>query len=96
VLAEFVLSGASKEPLIKVVGVRPLDGHRLWLRFSNNEERVFDCSPLLEFPVYRKIIDAEAFASVYLDYGVPTWLDGSVDIAPGMLYERGTACQEAK
>ena len=31
-----------QEPVIKVCGVRPLPGHRLWLRFTTGEAKVFD------------------------------------------------------
>ena len=29
-----------QEPVIKVCGVRPLPGHRLWLRFTTGEAKV--------------------------------------------------------
>ena len=35
-----------QEPVIKVCGVRPLPGHRLWLRFTTGEAKVFDFTPL--------------------------------------------------
>lgn len=37
-----------QEPIIKVCGVRPLPGHRLWLRFTTGEAKVFDFTPLLK------------------------------------------------
>lgn len=37
-----------QEPVIKVCGVRPLPGHRLWLRFTTGEAKVFDFTPLLK------------------------------------------------
>jgi hypothetical protein len=83
-----------KEPLLKVVGVKPLEGYRLWLRFSNGEARVFDFSPMFQFPVFDKLKDARAFNEVYLDYGAPTWLEGTVDLSPEMLYENSTVYQE--
>ncbi|MDR0350486.1 MAG: DUF2442 domain-containing protein [Coriobacteriales bacterium] len=77
----------SPEELVKVVGVRPMDDYLIWLRFSNKEERVFDLKPLFEFPIFESLKDQRAFREVYLDYGVPTWLDGKIDIAPEKLYE---------
>jgi hypothetical protein len=73
-------------PLLKVIGVKPLDDYRLWLRFSNHEVRTYDVKPLFEYPLFSKLKDREVFGGVYLDYGVPTWLDGQIDISPETLF----------
>ena len=39
-------------PAIKISGVRPLDEHRLWLRFNTGEIRTFDFAPLLSEPAF--------------------------------------------
>ena len=45
----YVLDGIAyagkQEPVIKVCGVRPLAGHKLWLRFTTGETKVFDFTP---------------------------------------------------
>jgi len=76
----------NKEPLLKVVGIKPMDDYSLWVRFSNNEERVCSIKPFLEYPLFDSLKDLDVFKSVYLDYGVPTWCDGNIDIAPESLY----------
>ncbi len=76
-------------PVIKVCGVRPLANHRLWVRFSTGEAKVFDFSLLLDSPAFAPLVDPEVFAGVYIDYGVPVWNDGEIDIAPELLYEQG-------
>ena len=73
--------------LLKVVSAKALSDFRLWLRFSNGDTRVFDASDLLRYPAFKELSDPKLFGDVYLDYGVPTWLDGRVDLAPEMLYE---------
>lgn len=78
-----------ERPLLKVSGVRPLDGHRLWVRFSTGETKVCDFTPLLSSPAFSPLQDATRFAAVYIDYGIPTWEDGSIDIAPEYLYQNG-------
>lgn len=78
--------------IIAVRSVRPLPDYRLWLRFANDETRIFDMTPLLDQPVYHPLRDPDAFFGVYLDYGIPTWLDGAVDIAPETLYLKGVSC----
>ncbi len=76
-------------PILRVSGVRPLSDFCLWVRFNNGEARVFDLSPLLSLPVYAPLADPDTFRSVYLDYGVPAWNDGEIDIAPELLYDQG-------
>ena len=68
-------------PSIKVCGVRPMADHKLWLRFTTGEAKVFDFQPLA---------DETTFAGVYIDYGVTVWKDGEIDIAPEYLYEHST------
>lgn len=79
-------AGEKKQP-IKVCGVRPLDNDRLWLRFNNDEAKIFDFSKLIEEKAYAPLKDITVFKSVYIDYGCPVWLDGEIDIAPEYLYE---------
>jgi hypothetical protein len=84
-----------ESPLLKVVGVKPMEDYRIWLRFSNDEERVYDVKPLFKYPVFAQLQDRDTFASIYLDHGVPTWLDGEIDIAPESLFENSTAYQKS-
>lgn len=74
-------------PPLKVSGVRPLEDHRLWLRFNSGEAKVFDFKPLLEKPCFAPLKDDTVFRAVYIDYGVPVWDDGEIDISPEYLYE---------
>ena len=76
-------------PVLKVSGVRPLEDHRLWVRFNTGEARICDFKPLLHIPAFAPLSDIEAFRNVYIDYGTAVWGDGDIDIAPEALYERG-------
>ena len=73
----------------KVVGVRPLEEHRLWVRFSSGETKTFDFTPLLDTPAFAPLADEKVFYTVGIDYGVPVWNDGEVDISPETLYHQG-------
>lgn len=81
-------AGEPQQP-IKVSGVRPLDGYKLWVRFTNGEAKVIDFSDLLETPAFSPLKDQRVFNGVYIDYGVTVWDDGNIDIAPEYLYENG-------
>lgn len=78
-------------PAIRVSGVKPIDGHKLWLRFNAGEAKFFDFTPLLAFPAFAPLADRAVFDGVYIDYGVTVWNDGEIDIDPAELYERGVA-----
>lgn len=74
-------------PAIEVSGIRAMDDFTLWVRFNNGEARVFDFKPLLSTPAFAPLADADNFRQVYIDYGIPVWMDGDIDISPEYLYE---------
>lgn len=82
-----------QEKTIKVSGVRPMDDYKLWLRFSTGEAKVFDFAPLLNQEAFLPLVDLETFKGVYIDYGIPVWKEGSIDIAPQYLYEHAVAAE---
>ena len=45
----------------RLVAVRPLPGKRLEARFENGATRVYDCTPLLEEPVFAALADDALF-----------------------------------
>ena len=77
------------EPILTVVGVFPLEGHRLRVRFSTGEIRIFDFKPLLKLPAFIPLANEKVFSAVGIEHGVPIWNDGEIDIAPETLYEDG-------
>lgn len=95
----YVLNGIAyageQSPALRVVGVRPLENSNLWVRFNNGETRIFDFKPLLHTPAFSRLADPLVFNNVYIDYGVPTWCEGDIDIAPEMLYKKGEADDSA-
>ncbi len=80
-----------QRPMLKVSGVRPMENHKLWVRFNTGEAKIFDFSPLLDTPGFAPLRDQEVFRGVYIDYGVAVWNDGDIDIAPEYLYQNGVA-----
>ena len=74
-------------PRIEVCGIRALDNYILWMRFNNGEINTFDFQPLLHEPAFIPLSDIDTFKDVYLDYGIPTWLEGDIDLSPDYLYE---------
>lgn len=93
ILDGIAYAGTQTEP-IKVCGVRPLPNHRLWLRFNTGEAKVFDFTPLLRSAAFAPLLDEAVFREVYIDYGIPVWQDGSVDISPEYLYENAVPVEQ--
>ncbi len=90
-IVDGIAYAGEQSPALRVTGVRPLSDFRLWVRFNNSEAKIFDFKPLLDTPAFAPLADSETFNSVYIDYGVPSWNNGDIDIAPETLYENGEA-----
>jgi hypothetical protein len=86
-IVEGIAYAGERAPTVKVCGVRPLENHRLWLRFNTGEARIFDFTALLDQPAFTALNDPNVFNGVYIDYGVTVWENGDIDIAPEFLYE---------
>jgi hypothetical protein len=56
------------------------------VRFNNGEARIADLKPLLSTPAFAPLAEEARFRDVYIDYGVPVWMDGEIDIDPDYLY----------
>jgi hypothetical protein len=76
------------EKILAVKSVRPLDGYKLLLLFSNGEARIYSMEPMMDYPVFCALKDKEVFNKAYIDYGTVTWND-KIDIASETLYEGG-------
>jgi len=74
-------------PMVDVVRLRALDGHRLWLYFSDGSEGVRDLSDILAKggPMVEPLMAPEYFARAFVEMGVPTWPNG-FDLDPINLY----------
>ena len=70
----------------RVTSVVPENHSRLRLRFSNGEERIYDCSPLLDFGVFTELRDPAYFRQVVAAGGTVVW-PHEQDICPDTLYE---------
>jgi len=74
-------------PMVDVLRLRPLEGYRLWLRFTDGSEGVRDLSALIarggEMVQPLKALDY--FARVFVEMGAPTWPNG-FDLDPINLY----------
>ncbi len=81
--------------IIWVVAAEALDNYALRLTFNNGRVKTFDCKPLIQqFPVFGTLQDIQKFHNIALDGWTVTWENGSIDIAPEYLYEKGVTVYE--
>ena len=83
-------SGDNDKP-ITVISARALEDYTLWLRFSTGETKTFDIAPLLSTSAFQLLSVENLFKSVYVEYGIPVWNNGEIDIAPEYLYQNGVS-----
>jgi hypothetical protein len=70
-------------PRIKKVQLLP--NYRLQLTFTNGEQGIYDCSPLLDFGVFQELTNKNYFEQVQVLDGTVAWPNGQ-DICPDTLY----------
>lgn len=73
---------------LEVVDFKILDYMYMIISFSNGEQRVFDATCLLEYPVYQPLKDEKIFNAVEIRNGTLSWCNNKIDIAPEMLYKK--------
>jgi hypothetical protein len=66
--------------------VKPLGSHRLFLRFDNHEERVFDVTSYLDDSFFEPLSNPVVFDTVKTNGLTIEWM-GGIDICPDELYE---------
>lgn len=69
----------------RVNKVKSLSNYRLELEFKNGEKKVYDCSSLLDFGVFKELKDLEYFKRVKVLDGTVSW-PNEQDICPDTLY----------
>jgi len=74
-------------PMVDVLRLRPLEGHRLWLRFTDGSEGVRDMSDVVARggSMVEPLKSQAFFERVFVEMGAPTWPNG-FDLDPINLY----------
>lgn len=69
----------------RISEVITIDGYRLNLLFDNGERRIYDCSGLLNFGVFKELQDENYFRQARVSGGTVAW-PHEQDICPDTLY----------
>jgi hypothetical protein len=70
-----------------VTRVSVSDGYVLEVRFDNGEQGTLDLSDLLDFGVFQKLRDPDAFRRVRVAFDTIEW-EAGVDLDPEFVYQR--------
>jgi hypothetical protein len=71
---------------IGIKAVAPQDDYKLLLTFENDEQRIFDMKPYLDFgPVFRGLKDPAMFNTAKVSFKTVAWKNNA-DIDPEILY----------
>jgi hypothetical protein len=64
--------------IVKVVELKPVGDHTLWLQFSDGTEGVRDCADILADggPMVEPLRDPAMFRRAFVSFGVPSWPNG--------------------
>ena len=52
------------------IEVKPLEGYLLYIKFKNNEEKIYDMKEMLKFDYYKNLINKEHFKK-FKFYSIP-------------------------
>lgn len=67
------------------IEVKPIEGYKLYIKFKNGEEKIFDMSKYINQKFYEKLREYKYFEKVQVMGNTIVWENGE-DIAPENLY----------
>ncbi|OQK18403.1 hypothetical protein AU255_11470 [Methyloprofundus sedimenti] len=70
-----------------VIKIVPKDNYQVYVEFDNNECRILNMEPYLNFGVFSKIKDLNLFSQVRVSFDTVEWGNG-IDLAPQFVYEK--------
>lgn len=69
----------------RVASVKTLEGYRLFLTFTNGEQRIFDMTPYLEIGIFRELKEISNFRTAKVFLGTVQW-NNEQDLCPDTFY----------
>jgi hypothetical protein len=70
---------------LRVKQAQPLENFRLRLTFANGEQRVFNVSPYLAYPAFKRLANPAFFSLGHAEHGTVVWPE-NIDFCPDTLY----------
>ncbi|MCQ2351382.1 MAG: DUF2442 domain-containing protein [Paludibacteraceae bacterium] len=79
----------NKTFFIEVTSIKILSNKTMLVTFNTNETKIFNCD-LLSGPAFERLKNDAVLKDVKIVHGVPTWLNGEIDIAPEFVYQNSS------
>jgi hypothetical protein len=77
-----------REPMYSSIKeVSPGDDYVLSIVFDNGESGTLDMKPILDFGIFKRIKDHDAFRRIKITFDTIEW-EGGVDLDPEFVYEK--------
>ena len=77
------------------IEVKPLEDFLLYIKFQNEEEKIYDMKEMLKFDFYKNLRTKENFKKVKV-YGITLKWSTGEDIAPEKIYFNSIPIEEFK
>lgn len=77
----------------KPIKIKILENYRIWIKFENEEKKIFDMKKYINEKFYQKLRNEEYFKKVKIFENTIQWENGE-DIAPENLYYDSIAEKE--
>ncbi|WP_298438823.1 DUF2442 domain-containing protein [Geobacter sp.] len=77
-----------------VIKVVPGDDYKLFVEFENGETGLLDMKPILDFGIFQRLKDSDAFSRVRVAFDTIEW-DCGVDLDPEYVYAQCKAGKAA-
>lgn len=71
---------------LKIENIKIITELCMLVTFNNGEQRIFDATKILKYPIYEDLKNHEIFKNAYIDHGIIVWENGKIDISPEMVY----------
>ncbi len=71
----------------ELVKIKPLDNYRIWLKFSDGEEKVVNVKPFLGKGISKDLLDIKIFKTVFIEPGGGIAWENGFDFCPNFLKE---------
>ena len=68
-----------------IENAKVLDEYKILITFNNNEQKIFDLKPYLEYPVFKPLKEDEEFQRFQIIDGTIEWSCGA-DLSPDTFY----------
>ena len=76
----------------RAIDVKPLPNYELLITFSNNEKKIFDVKPYMDFKPFEDLKNIALFNSVKIDGLSISWANNA-DICPDELYNNSKTAE---